>query len=93
MALLSPILLSLLLFFCLDSIFRGLNWGLVKLDDVRQDSFAFQVRMRRWIAGVADPVGTGGKCLRVSGGWRKWRSLRTQNFTTVMLKSSLFISG
>ena len=42
MALLSPILLSLLLFFCLDSIFRGLNWGLVKLDDVRQDFFAFR---------------------------------------------------
>jgi Zn-dependent protease with chaperone function len=42
MALLSPILLSLLFFFCLDSVFRGMNWGLVKLGDVRQDYFAFR---------------------------------------------------
>src|SRR5579863_2757221 len=30
-AMLSPVLLSLWLFFCIDLIFRGLNWGLVKL--------------------------------------------------------------
>lgn len=40
-AMLSPILLSLWLFFCIDLVFRGLNWGLVKFGDLRQDSFAF----------------------------------------------------
>src|SRR5580658_7574354 len=40
-AMLSPVLLSLWLFFCIDLVFRGLNWGLVKLGDLRQDSFAF----------------------------------------------------
>lgn len=41
LAVLSPVLLSLCLFFCIDLVFRGLNWGLVKLGDLRQDSFAF----------------------------------------------------
>jgi Zn-dependent protease with chaperone function len=62
MALLSPILLSLLLFFCLDSIFQGLNWSLVKLDDVRQDCFAFRSGcgdgLRTWLtrSGLATNV-------------------------------------
>jgi len=40
LALLSPLLLSFLFFFCIDLVFRSLNWGLVKLGDVRQDCFA-----------------------------------------------------
>jgi hypothetical protein len=35
--LLSVVLLSLWFFFCVDFLFRSLNWGLVKLSDVRQD--------------------------------------------------------
>jgi Zn-dependent protease with chaperone function len=52
-AFLSPILLSLLFFFCIDSVFRGLEWGLVKLGDARQDSFAFRAGcgngLRTWL--------------------------------------------
>ncbi|HEV3414677.1 MAG TPA: M48 family metalloprotease [Puia sp.] len=40
LALLSPVLLSLWFFFCVDLVFRGLEWVLVKLGDVRQDCFA-----------------------------------------------------
>lgn len=36
----SPVLLFLLFFFCVDSVFRGLKWGLMKLGDFRQDCFA-----------------------------------------------------
>jgi hypothetical protein len=40
LALLSPVLLSLWFFFCVDLVFRSLKWGLMKLGDVRQDCFA-----------------------------------------------------
>jgi hypothetical protein len=42
LALLSPVLIFLLFFFCLDSVIRILHWGLLKLGDLRQDSFAFR---------------------------------------------------
>jgi hypothetical protein len=51
--LLSPVLLLLLFFFCIDSVFRGLKWGLVKLGDFRQDCFVarsgFGNGLRDWL--------------------------------------------
>lgn len=53
LASLSPVLLSLWFFFCVDLVFRGLEWVLVKLGDVRQDCFAARIGcgkgLRDWL--------------------------------------------
>lgn len=51
--LLSPVLLFLLLFFCMDAVFRGLNGALTTVGDFRQDRFALRCRcgkgLRDWL--------------------------------------------
>jgi Zn-dependent protease with chaperone function len=53
LGILSPALLLLLIFYFLDGVFRGLQWGLKRWIDYRQDTFAFRVGcgdgLRAWL--------------------------------------------
>ncbi|HTR31572.1 MAG TPA: M48 family metalloprotease [Puia sp.] len=53
LALSSPVILPLLFFFLLDSLFRGLIWGLRKIGDLRQDCYAVRAGcgkgLRDWL--------------------------------------------